>query len=581
MTIPNSVTGIGTGAFYGCSGLASVTIPNSVTTIGDAAFRDCSGLASVTIGTGVLSIGSEAFYNAKPKKVIWLTNTPPSGYSNAAGVVNYVANDQYTSLSNTTVYPFLSSVFEVDGIKYVPVSPSDRTCDAIDCCYDETAANINIGSTVSYRGVSMTVKQVLPYLCYGNKNVVNVQLSFDGSLGEYAFSGCTALQEATIDNKGVIGSYAFSGSGVKTLTIGTNVTGISGGAFQSCASLKTAVLGDSIAYIGSDAFYGCRSLKSIDIPDATTTLGSYAFQNCTSLNTARIGSGLAKIDNYTFSGCSALTDVQIGAKVETIGERAFTGCSALPSIRIPQAVTAISGYAFNGCSALKTVVMDDKADDSGLTLGSNGQSPLFASCPLDSVYIGRNIQYKTSSSYGYSPFYRNTSLRTVVITDRETEISANEFYGCTSLKDVRIGDGVTTIGNWAFSGCSSLDAFAFGTGVTSIGQEAFSDCTAMTRLVSRAATPPACGTQALDDINKWNCTLTVPAGCIPAYQQAEQWKEFFFISDEDTGVSNVRQAGTAGEKARYTLGGRRTAQPQTGLNIIKMTDGTTRKVVER
>ena len=61
VTIPDSVTGIGSSAFRGCSGLTSVTIPDSVTTIGDSAFRDCRGLTSVTIPDGVTSIGDSAF----------------------------------------------------------------------------------------------------------------------------------------------------------------------------------------------------------------------------------------------------------------------------------------------------------------------------------------------------------------------------------------------------------------------------------------------------------------------------------------------------------------------------------------
>ena len=61
ITIPNSVTSIGDGAFEWCTGLTSITIPNSVTSIGDAAFADCTGLTSVTIPNSVTSIGYAAF----------------------------------------------------------------------------------------------------------------------------------------------------------------------------------------------------------------------------------------------------------------------------------------------------------------------------------------------------------------------------------------------------------------------------------------------------------------------------------------------------------------------------------------
>ena len=555
LDIPNSVTSIGSSAFSGCSGLTSVTIPNSVTSIGGYAFSGCSGLNSVIIGSSVKSIGGYLFYSNKPAKVIWLTNTPPKNYTSAQGTVNYVANNNYIDLSNVTVYPFLSSMFDVDGIRYVPVSPSERTCDAIDCVYNESAEKITISETVTNKGIILTVKQVCPYTCYQNGYIkeLNVNSNFKGDIVEKTFYGCVGLKKATIFNQGDISTSAFEGcTGITSATISNqgnvgerafygcatnnpatfvinNKGTILKSAFKGCTQITTAELGEEIPSIADSTFYGCSKLSDIIIPDAVTSIGTCSFSNCSSLNFAKIGIGIKTIPSYTFSGCSSLKDVQIGKNVTSIGEYVFSGCSALPKIQIPQSVTSIANYVFKECSGLKTVIMDN--GDSELSLSSNGASPLFASCPLDSVYIGRNITYTTSSDKGYSPFYRNTSLRTVVITDKETEISDNEFYGCSNLQNFKVGDGVTSFGKYAFSGCSSLMSLSFGTKLQSIGQETFSDCTAVTAITSKAQTPPTCGSQALDDINKWECMLYVPEGHIADYQAADQWKEFFFVEE--------------------------------------------------
>ena len=349
------------------------------------------GLISIEIPNSIISIGDEAFnYCYNLKKVIWLTNTPPNGYKNLNGKINYVSNDLYIGLNNIQVYPYLSSIFEEGGIKYVPVNPSERTCDVIDCDYDSDIENLIIDNIISHNGIELTVKQIMPYSLYKQDKIKSVNINNNGSIGE----------------------ECFRNSGLTSITIGETVTSI-----------------------GNSCFKDCYSLKNIIIVNRKTKL----------------------------------------------------------------------------------------------TLGHNESSPLFVDCPIDSVYIGGKIEYDKSSSKGYSPFYRNTSLRTVVITDNETEIYDNEFYGCTNLKDVKIGDGVKKIGNWAFSGCSNLDYFAFGTNVEIIGEEAFSDCTNVNNIISYSVNPPKCGTQALDDINKWNCTLKVLDKSVTAYQSADQWKDFFFI----------------------------------------------------
>ena len=492
--ISNNVTSIEKDAFKGC-GLLTVEIPNSITTIGNGVFSECKSLVSVIIPNSITSISSNAFSGSQIKKTIWLTNTPPSGFSYAKGKINYVSNEQFGTTKDIVIYPFLSSIFEVNGIRYVPVSPYERTCDAIDCTYDYTTnTHINISSDVSYQGISMSVQKMQPYLCYHNMFIENLTCGNNGDIADYAFTGCTNMKNIVCNNSGTIGNNAF----------------------ESCSNAESLALGDNIMSIGKNSFKDCSLLQTVTIPNAVTLL-----------------------DDYSFSGCSSLDKIIIGNHVNTIGLYTFENCKLLQSVNIPNSVKTIDNYAFSGCTGLKTLIVADR--DSELSLGKNGSSPLFTDCPLDSVYIGGNITYDTSSGSGYSPFYRNTSLRTVVITDKETEISPNEFYGCTNLQNFRIGDGVTSFGDWAFSSCSSLKSLSFGTQLKTIGKEVFSDCTAVTKIYSKTVTPPTCGVQALDDINKWNCTLYVPLGSLASYQAADQWKEFFFMEEgtESSGVTHI------------------------------------------
>ena len=554
-------------AFYDCRGLSSVSIPNSVTTIDQWAFDGCSGLTSLTIGSGVLSIGTNAFSSTNLKKVVWLPNTPPEGYENVSSARNYVSNDSYNGLDNVTVYPYLSSMFEAGGLKYVPVSPSERTCDAIDCSYDDTAENIVIGKTVNYQGIEMTLLDVKDYVCYGNDSIKTLQIKeYAGNIGESSFYGCSNLE--TVDISDMVGSIGYSAfydcTNIKTVDIQNLEGNIGESSFYSCGNLETVNISDMVGSIGNDVFYDCSNIKAVDIQNLEGNIGESSFDGCSNLETVNIsdmignigdkafydcaslkGIGIpntvAGIGKSCFSGCSSLEYATIGSEISLLPESCFRGCSSLPEIVIPSTVRSVGNNAFYGCSALTRVDIANRQTE--LSLGYNWEysnidkRPLFSDCPLDSVYIGGNISYGTGSGSGYSPFYRNTSLRAVKITDQETEISENEFYGCTGLERVELGDGIESIGNYAFSGCSALESFTFGNSLATIGNEAFSDCTAMTRLVSKTEVPPVCGSQALDDINKWTCELFVPQKSLEAYKAAEQWKEFFFIKGDDSGES--------------------------------------------
>ena len=636
--------------------------------IGTYAFYD-HDIYSLTISSNVISIGEKAF--ERPKKVIWLANTPPNGYMNAIGSINYVANNQFIDLEyNATVkvYPYLSSIFMVDGVKYVPLNPSDRTCHVIDCAYDSTAAVINIGQTVSFKGLNMEIAEVMPYAFYKNAHIKDVTISHKGDLGTYAFFDCDNIQSLNVSNLGDIGKQCFYDcSGITTakiynqgniysmafcgcdkmehvdisnqgsigeecfsschklskvilhegitqlsdkafaacgnlsqieipgsvskierrvfyacdslvsisvaesnktydsrdncnaiiekngdvLIIGCNATIIPATvveigeyAFSGCNKLSKITLSENIKSLHNSAFAECKNLIEVDLPNSVKSIGYKCYAECTSLNSIKLG-GATSIGDDAFSGCTSLNSVELG-ETTSIGEYAFADCVSLTEIILPENLETVGYAVFDDCRNLKNVIIEDRTE--ALTLETDFAGPLFADCPLDSVYIGGDITYNTSS-YGRSPFYGNASLRTVVIAGKAEEISDNEFYGCTNLKNVTIGSDVKKIGNWAFSGCSNLDYFSFGKSVESIGQEAFSDCVNLTKLISYAEVPPTCGTMALDDINKWNCVLQVPQSCLAAYQQADQWKEFFFIEDVLTAIGGVTADGAVSATA--------------------------------
>ena len=63
IVIADGTYGISANAFYGCTGLQSISIPAGVTTIGNYAFYNCTGLTSVSLSAGVTTIGYYAFHN--------------------------------------------------------------------------------------------------------------------------------------------------------------------------------------------------------------------------------------------------------------------------------------------------------------------------------------------------------------------------------------------------------------------------------------------------------------------------------------------------------------------------------------
>ena len=273
--------------------------------------------------------------------------------------------------------------------------------------------------------------------------------------------------------------------------------------------------------LGDYAFYGCSGLTSLTIPSGVTSIGYSTFEGCSGLTSLIIPSGVTKIGNLAFSGCSGLTSLTIPYGVTKIGSDAFRGCSGLTSLTIPSCVTSIGDFAFFGCSGL-------------------------------------------------------TSL---TIPSGVTKIGNFVFYGCSGLTSLTIPSGVTSIGILAFQDCSGLTSLTIPSGVTSIDKWAFEGCSGLTSIYVYPENLPELGTGIFNGCDAKNCTVYVPTGTYDAYKSSEFGYFEKIVEFDAAGIDKVTTSTNVKEVSRYSANGQRLSAPAKGLNIVKYSDGSVKKVV--
>ena len=91
--------------------------------------------------------------------------------------------------------------------------------------------------------------------------------------------------------------------------------------------------------------------------------------------------------------------------------------------------------------------------------------------------------------------------------------------------------------------------------------------------------PPVCGYNAFEGVNKETCVLTVPVGSKAADHAAYPWTEFFFLeeSDAQSGINAVT-VDTQNDRI-YRLDGKRMPTLQKGMNIVRKSNGETKKIL--
>ena len=527
LQLPSGLTSIGSAAFAYCSGLTSLQFPSNLTSIGDNAFAGCTGLTSLQFPSGLTSIGVCAFQNCTGLTSLEL----PSGLTSIG------ANAFYWCTGLTSIHANMSNPPLIDDEDNSPFLP-----------------DLKNNCTLYVPKDSYTAYMVAPG--WGDFKTIakfNPDLIRDWVTKNVAQAG--TLSTVIGEDKENITKLKLTGN-----LNDTDVQYLEEMIRE--AALQELNLKDAQLYtIESLRFCDCKSLTSLVLPDVLKRIEKAAFSNCTGLTTISLPAGLEYMYG-AFWGNIGLTSIYANMPTPLQDAYSFVGVDKSDCILyVPESSLAAYRQMENDWGLFLHIVEFDSATGLlTLDIQANGDGSL--SGQVDAELRGRVKNLKISGPIGNSDFdfinqYLSSNLQNL------------------DLKDAN----VTDLPYCGLDRCQDLTTISLPPGLRSIDKGFLSNCRNLRTIYAYMPDPNALiyGDNFYYESREW--TLYVPKGMKNAYQNSEWRYCKEIIEMETSGIDSVILNPDAKEVSRYSADGQQLAVPVKGLNIVKYSDGTVRKVV--
>ena len=569
LQFPSNLTSIGASAFAGCKGLTSLQFPSGLTFIGGAAFEDCTSLVSLQLPSGLTSIGSAAFENCTSLVSLQL----PSGLTS-------IGSAAFAYCSGLTTLQFPSGLTSI-GVR------------AFQNCTGLTSLELPSGLTKIEEGAFWGCSNINSIYAY-----MPDPLLFDGEAKDFPTcfnENCTLY----VPKKSYTAYIVAPGWGdfktiakfnpdlirdwvTKNVAQAGTLSTVIGEDKENITKLKlTGNLNDTdVQYL--EEMIREAALQELNLKDALLyTINVCMFSDCKSLTSLVLPDVLQRIEKAAFSNCTGLTTISLPAGLEYM-YAAFDGNIGLTSIYANMPTPLQDAYSFDGLDKSNCYLYVPKGSlDAYRQDWEWGSFPYIAGLERDSATGLFSLEICPNG-------YRDYELIDVAMRDKVKSLKisgAVDFgfinqYLSSNLQNLDLKDAnVTDLPYCGLDRCQDLTTISLPAGLLSIDKGFLSNCRNLRTIYAYMPDPNALIYEDNFYYESREWTLYVPKGMKNAYQNSKWRYCKEIIEMETSGIDSVILNPDAKEVSRFSADGQRLAVPVKGLNIVKYSDGTVRKVV--